>query len=154
MKKLAILLAAVLALTLAFGASAMAQQEGGLPNEIEGTDSSEVLRGTPGDDSIVGNLGNDVIFGLGGNDTLLGGTVFINEPVNNDILFGGAGDDVLNGGAGKDLLFGGPGNDYLISVNDRGAPDVLVCGPGFDEYQADDNDIVSPDCEQRIFPVG
>jgi hypothetical protein len=74
---------------------------------------------------LVGTAGPDVLAGRGGND----------------IVYGGPGNDSLNGGGGHDRLYGGTGDDHLFA-ND-GVRDIVDCGPGRDEADADGMDIVS-----------
>ncbi len=66
-------------------------------------------------DTWLGTLQDDVVYGRAGNDKLDGGA-------GNDVLHGGAGDDVLAGGLGDDRLAGGFGNDTL----DGGAGDDVA----------------------------
>lgn len=62
---------------------------------LDGSDSNDILFGDGGDNTLTGNGGNDDLAGGGGND----------------VLSGGAGDDVLTGGGGSDIIDGGEGID-------------------------------------------
>ena len=63
----------------------------------------------------------------------------------NDALAGGDGDDALDGGLGDDNLDAGPGDDRLLSRD--GLADIVACGPGNDEVDADTLDQIAADCE-------
>jgi hypothetical protein len=83
---------------------------------------------------------------------VLAGTV--NGTAKNDTLRGSAKADAINGKAGNDKLYGLAGNDKLVGaagndllVGGAGA-DNLNCGAGSDSAQADDSDVVSPNCEK------
>jgi VCBS repeat-containing protein len=76
------------------------------PDGIETIDLFENLEGSQSDDILIGNQYANVIYGLGGND----------------ILGGANGDDTLVGGAGADKFDGGSGSDeadYSVSSSDR-----------------------------------
>ena len=89
--------------------------------------------------SIAGGPGADTLTGGPAGDEILGGD-------GNDLLDAAAGDDIVDGGLGADSLGGGPGADRLISRD--GIADVVVCGDGADEVDADTLDEVGGDCEQ------
>jgi Ca2+-binding RTX toxin-like protein len=117
---------------------------------------NDTLYGGDGDDTLLGGLGDDHLYGQAGNDTLsdmVGTGEFVFEGGNDvmdggagndrvygfsgsDTLFGGDGDDKLYGGGGKDYLYGQAGKDYLDGGAD-GTADVLVGGPGSDQFKAD-----------------
>ncbi len=110
------------------------------PCTIRGSRRSEVLKGT---------RKNDVICGRGGNDELRGGP-------GNDVLRGEGGKDTLVSAGGDDALVGGPGGDSLRAAGDVAFSDVLVCGDGSDDADADLEDEVKPGCEtlnQPTLPV-
>jgi Ca2+-binding RTX toxin-like protein len=74
---------------------------------IDGTESNDVIRGDAqanqlggfgGDDVIDGGAGNDVIYGGEGNDTLIGGD-------GNDVIYAGLGRDVVDAGTGDDIVY-------------------------------------------------
>ncbi|ELS05317.1 heme peroxidase family protein,putative calcium-binding protein [Xenococcus sp. PCC 7305] len=88
-------------------------------NQVQGTDSGELLSGSEqadlieglaGDDQLLGNSGADILFGGDGQD-------YIQGAHDDDILYGGTGDDQLAGDAGDDQLLGGDGNDILNGGN-------------------------------------
>lgn len=83
-----------------------ADECGGRPATILGTDGPDVLGGTEGADVIVAGAGPDIVRARGGDDLVCGGT-------GADLLRGAAGADSLFGGVGMDSLFGGEGNDAL-----------------------------------------
>ena len=87
-----------------------------------------------------------------------------------NVIMGTHGADDLRGGPGDDLLAsegawgaspedtapdtvrGAGGDDLIDTVSDPPSRDVVSCGPGQDEVQADPEDEVAEDCErvQRI----
>ena len=81
-------------------------------------DKARYYYGGSGDDRITGydsnsnapTLEDDYLYGGAGNDTLYGNN-------GNDELYGEEGDDILYGGNGSDLLSGGTGNDTLNGQN-------------------------------------
>jgi Ca2+-binding RTX toxin-like protein len=132
--------------------------EGSLPkygtsgdDEVEGSESDDVILlgdgndvadGDEGDDRLNGQGGNDIVAGGPGRDRVLGGS-------GNDKLYGDtapgeaavgrtalraaeadtASNDVLSGGPGSDVADGGEGADKLIG---GAGLDVLKGGPGTD----------------------
>ena len=84
--------------------------------------------GTNGRDVLIGTAGPDVMSGRGGDD----------------VVYGGPGNDRITGGAGHDRLFGGADDDRIFA-ND-GDRDLVDCGPGRDQVDADGLDILSS-CE-------
>jgi len=67
-----------------------------------------------------------------------------------DLMFGGTGEDGLTGGLGEDTMFGGGGSDFLDGADGVG-DDILDCGDAdFDNYTADDGDIVNANCERDL----
>lgn len=77
------------------------------------------------------------------------------------LIRGTSGADVLRGSAGderildsyipdkeKDYLYGGGGDDLLQAVSDPPSEDILRCGSGDDEVDADPQDKVFSDCEK------
>lgn len=79
-------------------------------NFIQGKAGNDLLTGLGGNDYLVGDAGNDMLTGNNGNDTLIGGD-------GSDMLFGGTGDDVLQGDAGNNSLYGGSGEDIFVIAN-------------------------------------
>jgi Ca2+-binding RTX toxin-like protein len=159
MKRIAMLVATLLAAMLLASGAALALTEVGGP-------TNDVLRGTNGADRLDGRVGNDTIWGLGGDDPrLVGG--FGNDEIGggrgedyllgsgiagtgaarhdngdkgSDTLYGNAGDDHMVGGLGPDRLSGGLGDDCLVEAagefgSDR-AEDVLRGGDGNDDILA------------------
>lgn len=142
------------------------------PNRLILTDENESLSGLAGNDYISGLGGVDRLFGGAGNDTILGGeerNFLVGEAGNdklvagpdqnsldggpgNDILTGGKGTDEIKGQAGRDTFVGGAADDTIISY-DKGAPEVVNCGAGFeDEVWADRNDRLIG-CEIKHFSL-
>jgi Ca2+-binding RTX toxin-like protein len=78
------------------------------------TSPTTPIRLTSKAETWTGTLQDDVVYGRAGNDTLDGGA-------GRDTLHGGAGDDMLRGGLGDDRLYGGVGDDQLFGGdgNDR-----------------------------------
>jgi VCBS repeat-containing protein len=92
---------------------------GGLPNA---TDTGDTINGLAGNDLIIGGAGNDLIDGGAGRDTIRGGggndQLYTGDIiVEDENLFGEAGDDLLIGGSNPNAFFayltGGPGNDTI-----------------------------------------
>ncbi len=82
----------------------------GIPQEIRGTDSADVLSGS---------AANDTIHGYGGDDSITGGS-------GDDWLGGYDGDDTLSGGLGADHHNGGGGNDWVSYSNADSAVQVFM----------------------------
>ena len=57
-----------------------------------------------------------------------------------DVLYGGPGNDRITGGEGHDRLFGALGDDRIFA--DDGVRDLVDCGPGRDQVDADGIDIL------------
>jgi Ca2+-binding RTX toxin-like protein len=95
---------------------------------------------TNGNDECNAQAGNDNVYALAGNDRVSGDT-------GNDNIDAGAGSDEVDGGSGRDNLAGGSGNDRLFA--DDGESDLISCGRGVDEVDADSRDLVGFDCEVR-----
>jgi trimeric autotransporter adhesin len=111
-------------------------------NRIIGSDTSNDLSGLGGDDVIDGRADSDAIYGGDGNDTLYGGddatfAVDIDSAgssdgeqvgtgpmhvqilaMNDDHLYGEAGNDAIDGGSGNDQIYGGEGDDHLYGGDD------------------------------------
>lgn len=125
-------------------------------DEIFGEGGNDVISAGGGDDTIDGGIGSDTIRGGPGNDYILGKPFGLDDPDDDDIIYGDAGNDViygnggetdgfsqdgddrLYGGAGDDGVFGKRGDDWLFggSGNDR-----LGGYYGFDRlYGQDGND--------------
>lgn len=76
-----------------------------------------------------------------------------------DVISGGPGDDDLSDGpwpgdSAVDVLYGGDGRDFLGAHNRPAARDIVICGAGRGDWAyVDRKDIVSDDCENRIFRI-
>ena len=142
-------------ITIGSGSVVDAHGQGGndLINDGSGNNT---LRGGAGNDTINGGGGNDDIYAdensfvdphaAGGNDIVHGGAGkdFIDGGPGQDQLFGDADNDGVSGGEGFDTLDGGTGNDHLMATdtlyNPVGWADLLLPGPGADEYDGDVDD--------------
>lgn len=80
--------------------------------------------GTEGNNDLEGAMEDDTLFGLAGNDTLSGGHYSIEDYYFNYASID-LSDDRLEGGAGNDILYGGAGNDTLFG---GAGDDVLIGG--------------------------
>lgn len=102
------------------------------------------LTGSAHADILAGDFRDNVIEGGAGDDRIYGGpdpadVNRMNNPLlNNDGLYGGAGDDVIYGGAGVDYLDGGEGNDTLFGGK---GGDTIYGGSGSDMIYADAEDV-------------
>jgi Ca2+-binding RTX toxin-like protein len=109
---------------------------------LDGEDGPDGLFGGDGNDRLVGGRGPDELQGQGGKDVLVGGPGV-------DRLVGGPGDDRLVPGRGRDEeVFGDAGNDTFFLRD--GERDVVHCGKGQDEVEADRTDRVFGDCERVL----
>jgi Ca2+-binding RTX toxin-like protein len=116
---------------------------GGDDGSLEGEDGNDRLFGGDGNDLVFGRAGDDMLYGGPGDDYLEGGR-------GDDGLSGGDGHDELYGGYGADRLKAGPGNDALYAYD--GTRDVVDCGPGIDEAEADRYDELHG-CERVLRPA-
>ncbi|MEG4345254.1 calcium-binding protein, partial [Microcoleus sp. A003_D6] len=90
------------------------------PNNVTGTEFSDILNGGSSADIFDGGAGNDSISGGAGNDSLFGGA-------GDDSLFGGDGNDTLIGGLGTNVLNGGAGLDvFVFSGTTAGGGDLIT----------------------------
>ena len=96
-----------------------------------GTNSDDV-----GSGKLEGTVENDLLFGYAGNDVLEGdaGEDNLYGGIGNDRLEGGDDSDYLYGGAGNDRIFGGSGVDYIYG---GAGNDMLAGGAGIDTYYFD-----------------
>lgn len=91
---------------------------------VEGTAGDDTIDGSytgdpdgdmvDGDDAILAGdtVNDDLIYGYAGNDDITAGD-------GNDEVYGGTGNDTLDGGDGNDTLFGGTGDDtFTVSADD------------------------------------
>ena len=109
---------------------------------LDGEDGRDGLFGGDGNDRLLGGRGSDELQGQGGKDVLVGGPGV-------DRLVGGPGDDRITPGLGRDEdVFGDAGNDTILLRD--GERDVVHCGKGRDEVQADRIDRVFRDCERVL----
>lgn len=137
-------------------------------DDIVGTEQADSLEGNGGDDSIEALGDADNISADGGNDVVWGGDTEGNAD-GGDSIFGGSGSDWIAGGRGADSVYGGPGDDTIVEwpsdevakdiinggdgddiihvANDTASEDIVACGPGIDEVDADALDVVASDCE-------
>ena len=139
MRRVTLLLLAIIAAMLLATGVAIAVTKTCSTNPCDGTNESDILTGTTdidvirglagndiidalrGDDKLYGDDGADALFGQGGNDAIEGGpgndnfkTQFNVDPNGPDLRPNppfGAG---LNGGAGNDKVYGQAGDDDLI----------------------------------------
>ncbi len=122
----------------------------GIPVEIIGTESDDVLTGTNSRDIISGLGGNDIIEALAGNDTISGGRGndlisagdgrdSVNGDGGHDSILAGNGDDRLDGGNGSDRLLGDSGDD---TVNGGDGNDTILGGA--------DSDLLFGDAERDL----
>jgi Ca2+-binding RTX toxin-like protein len=112
---------------------------------VEGNNRDNTLTGTNQADTIRAFGGDDVVWALSGRDEVYGGT-------GADRIHGNRYGDKIVGGRGTDRLDGGYGNDRLISrdLNSSGIGrrDVVDCGPGYDTFAADFDDVILANCEE------
>jgi Ca2+-binding RTX toxin-like protein len=116
---------------------------------LGGVALAKTIDGTTGPDDLVGTEKSDVIHASGGNDYVSG----LEEA---DLLYAGAGDDTvvgrdgndrIHGNPGSDTLFGNEGNDTIDSAGD-GVRDIVKCGHGeADTAYVDEIDWVKKNCE-------
>ena len=115
-------------------------------DKLEGGDGRDVLYGKRGDDSLKGGNGSDVLRGHEGDDTLADNGY--GPDMDNDALFGGAGDDKLLAGEGNDTLDGGAGSDWLLAME---GDNVLRGGTRIDPTISDAGGQYVPDGEADTF---
>lgn len=89
-------------------------------DELNGGMGNDQLSGDAGNDKMFGGVGNDLLWGGDGNDILVGFNptndaqqTLLAGQLDNDVMYGGAGDDLMLGGLGDDQLFGGIGVDEI-----------------------------------------
>jgi Ca2+-binding RTX toxin-like protein len=150
---------------------------------LTGSDHGEVIQGGDGNDVLTGRGGNDTLDGGPGIDTASYSTppagvtqgVMVDLGIAGPQQTGGAGADTLTGienlvgspfadeltgdsqantivgGAGEDSLNGAGGDDHLDARD--GAHDQVLCGPGNDSVDADQQgvDSIFTDCETTAF---
>ena len=116
---------------------------------VDGLDGNDEVVGGPGDDTLAGGFGDDTLFGSEGDDSLTGGE-------GEDSLVGQAGSDLLDGDDGKDRLFGiwDGADDGVVAAQDLFDPDVLLGGPGDDEFQLGSGDAAFGEEGTDIFYTG
>jgi Ca2+-binding RTX toxin-like protein len=149
----------------------------GDPNTITGTVYDDTIHGHGNDDTISGKGGADTLYGGDGDDKLFGtdeyqtgladghqtsvdGNDVIDGNGGRDTVVGASGADELRGGENDDIIIEGPandaaqdtmlgneGNDKLNAVSDPASRDVVDCGSGTDEVQADPLDDINVNCE-------
>ena len=79
------------------------------------------------------------------------GDDWIKAGPGDDTVRAGGGDDRIGGGTGEDTIDAGTGDDKIY-VRDF-EPDVIDCGPGYDQVIADRSDVLS-NCEWISVPRG
>jgi Ca2+-binding RTX toxin-like protein len=91
--------------------------------------------GDDGDDVIRVPVEDAVVFAGAGNDRVhaLGGSLVARGGQGDDLLSGGTGDDILHGDGGVDVVSGGAGRDLLHA---DGESDLLLGGAGADVLRA------------------
>ncbi|MBA2617679.1 MAG: hypothetical protein H0U91_05850 [Rubrobacter sp.] len=138
MRRMAVVLAAVLALVATSGAA--------LADGIQGNGGDNRLVGTNDTDNISGGGGDDDIFGKGDRDRLFG-------DAGADDIRGGNGGDRLQGGLGPDDLFGQNGNDFVNAIDGQ-TNDFVDCGDGeFDVAGIDVEGFGGPEGDVEGFGV-
>ena len=127
--------------------------------EINGTESNDVINGTINQDTIRGFGGNDTISGKEAGDDISGGsgddTIYGNEG--RDVLKGKSGNDHIEGGDGNDRIYGDRGNDMLVGGRGNDTltgglgKDIFICGDGGDtitDFNVTQQDTIPEnDCE-------
>lgn len=114
------------------------------PDNLVGTDASDVIAGLGGDDNLSGGDANDYLLGDEGNDILNGdagddelsggdGNDILNGGNGNDLVDGDEGDDIIQGGTGNDNLYGGAGADIFLFSSGDGADIINDFEDGFDQ---------------------
>jgi len=93
-------------------------QLAGIPFDIPGTSTADIIYGTTHDELIRAEDGNDEVHAGDGNDSIDGGA-------GQDSLDGGSGNDTLDGGLGNDTLSGGDGIDRYMLNRGMGKDTVL-----------------------------
>ncbi len=128
-RRLAIVVAAFVALSLAFVASVEGRALSCEGKRATISSDHRTIHGTRGPDVIVGSRGADVLFGAGGNDLICGrgGRDRIHGGRGKDTVDGQQGADLLDGGRGSDEVFGGNGRDR---VRGDSGNDLVRGGPG------------------------
>jgi uncharacterized delta-60 repeat protein len=112
----------------------------GEDDHLDGGGGNDYLAAGSGSDRVRGGTGRDRVFGGLGSDHLRGGPGRdqLDGQAGNDELVGGPHSDTIYAGTGRDIVDAGRGND-VVRVRD-GSPDVVRCGLGFDEVEADRRD--------------
>lgn len=85
-------------------------------------------------------VGYNVIMGTHGANDLRGGPG--NDLLASEGAWGASPEDTA-----LDTVYGAGGDDLIDTVSDPPSKDVVRCGPGRDEVQADPEDDVAEDCE-------
>jgi Ca2+-binding RTX toxin-like protein len=101
---------------------------------------SDVLWGNAGDDQLAGGLGPDKLGGGTGRNALYDG-----------LLLGGTGYRTVRS---TDILRGGAGRDWISASTSSKAKDLIHCGGGFDQVDADKGiDRGADDCEKVYYLI-
>lgn len=109
---------------------------------LKGFAGDDILKGGKGKDELFGNTGDDYLVGGKGEDNLFGeeGNDFLESGNGKNKLDGGIGNDGLLGGDNQDILIGGEGNDFL---NGGAGADILTGGIGADNFYLDGNSLIT-----------
>lgn len=103
---------------------------------VEGTETADVITGDGSDNTLSGLKGDDRLYGLDGVDYLHGGG-------GADSLYGGADHDLLVGQEGDDLLIGGAGSDTFVFEGAFGRDVLTTTQPGTPEDVSEyDHDVL------------
>ncbi|MEL6571257.1 MAG: CHRD domain-containing protein [Pseudomonadota bacterium] len=118
---------------------------------LDGSDSNDILIGDGGDNILTGNDGDDELTGGGGNDVIEGGD-------GDDLIAGGGGTDSIDGGAGNDTnSFQGIGLGVTASIQDGTASYGMV-NENFANIEnlvgSDNDDDLSGDAGENLIAGG
>jgi Ca2+-binding RTX toxin-like protein len=140
MRRRALLIMATMGLgVLLLGGVALAETIDGTsgPDDLVGTDSTDVIHASGGADYVSGLAAADLLYAGAGNDTVVGRE----------------GNDRIYGNTGSDTLFGNESNDTINSAGDE-VKDVVKCGIGKNDTAfVDEIDSVKENCENVFLRV-
>jgi Ca2+-binding RTX toxin-like protein len=127
---------------------------GGVEATLNGEAGNDLVYGSRSLSDISGGAGDDDLF-LSADGTVAGGAgddVMIARLSDRSVrtFDGGAGDDTIIAGGGS-TVSGGAGDDIIdVLGNSRRQSGTVDCGAGKDAVYADADDVLAPDCENRI----